>query len=336
MNLKYTVLFSLLCISACSKDMPPPHAEPLNATAEQLAQIPRLNLGEYKVIKSAALQWQLGETELRLRVVEPQGAGPFPLLIFSHGFASDIDKYDALFEHWASHGYIIIAPYHLDGGGSLRAIFNSVRKGNMGLIQARVDDVQLILDQLDKLDGISPGLNNRIDHDRLAVTGHSFGAFTAQQFAGAQAIDHDSGEVVKVHGARIKAVVAISPPGEMFGVINAESWKGMNIPMLATTGTWDVDGHFVTQWQQHKLSFDSAKPGQNWLLVSQGADHYFGNLICRPDREEAPQTDALNMANATVVNFLQAHLYDDKNAQALLNSNTLQELSNGFSSLQHR
>jgi hypothetical protein len=131
-------------------------------------------------------------------------------------------------------------------------------------------------------------------------------------------------------------VVAISPPGEMFGVINDRSWTTMAVPMLATTGTWDVDGRFVTQWRQHALSFDTAPQGRNWLLVVEGADHYLGNLICRPGRKVAPQHDALRMVNAVTLSFLDAWLRDAAPAQQLLAERPLSTLTGGFADLEFR
>ena len=181
-----------------------------------------------------------------------------------------------------------------------------------------------------------PGLAQRIDRGRIAVAGHSFGAFTAQQFAGARAIDPEDGSQIAAGEHSVRAVIAISPPGEMFGLINQQSWRSMHKPMLATTGTWDVDGRFVTDWRQHRLSFETAQPGNNWLLVIQGADHYLGNLICRTDRDAEAQPDALRMVNAASLNFLNAQLRDDAAAAALLNRDYFDAPTGGFARLEQR
>jgi predicted dienelactone hydrolase len=325
-----------LLLTACGSDIVLPPAQPLSASAEQLAAIPHLEAGPHAVVRSAAVSWQAGGETLRVRVVRPQGEGPFPLVLFSHGFAADIDKYDALLDHWASHGYLSIAPYHADGGGTLRAIFNSIRLGNETLIAARVADMKRVLDHLDALDAIEPGLAARVDRSRIAAAGHSFGAFTAQQLGGAAAVDPKGGARIEGRDSRVRAVLAISPPGEMFGIINPQSWLEMDRPMLATTGTWDVDGRFVTDWRQHTLSFQTARPGNNWLLVVEGADHYLGNLICRPERDQPPQTDALRMVNASAVTFLDATLNDDAAAQSYMEAQPLGDLTNGFAALSHR
>ena len=335
-----SILLAGLLLSACGKTMELPPAQPLQASAEQLAQIPGIASGPLAVSKSEILDWRVGEQTLRLRVLQPSphsgGDGPFPLVLFSHGFASDVDQYDALLTHWASHGYISIAPYHRDGGGSLRAIFNSIAIGKAGLIAGRVADIALLLENLAALDEVMPGLAQRIDRGRIAVAGHSFGAFTAQQFAGARAIDPEDGSQIAAGEHSVRAVIAISPPGEMFGLINQQSWRSMHKPMLATTGTWDVDGRFVTQWRQHALSFETAPPGDKHLLVVEGADHYLGNLICRTDRETPAQHDALRMIQAASTAFLNAHLRVHAEPWESLGNGELARLTQEFAQLEHR
>ncbi|MFN8374405.1 MAG: hypothetical protein U0694_16200 [Anaerolineae bacterium] len=39
---------------------------------------------------------------------------PYPLIVFSHGFGAPVHWYAYLLEHWASYGFIIIAPEHLE------------------------------------------------------------------------------------------------------------------------------------------------------------------------------------------------------------------------------
>ena len=329
-------LLAALALAACGKEVVLPPAQPLVASAEQRAAIPAIQRGRHAVHKGEPVEWTVAGEPLRIRLVEPAEDGVYPLVIFSHGNWSDIGKYDALLEHWASHGYIVLAPYHADGGGMARGIVNSLRLGNEGLIAARVTDVKRVLDHLAKLDAVAPGLAARIDRPRIAVAGHSFGAFTAQQMAGAAAINPETGARVEGRDRRVRAVVAISPPGEMFDIINAQSWREVDMPMLVSTGTWDVNKQFWPDWRAHTLSWQTAKPGQNWLLAIEGADHYLGNLICRPEREAAPQTDALAMVNATAVTFLDAWVKDDASARAWLEASPLQTLTGGFARLERR
>ena len=333
---RFAFLGLALLLAACGQEVVLPPAAPLSASAEQLALIPNLAPGALKVLKGEPVELTVSERSLRLRVVQPDGLGPFPVLLFSHGNWSDITKYDALLEHWASHGYVTLSPYHLDGGGMLRGIVNSLRYGNEGLIGSRTVEITWLLDNLDALDSVSPGLPAKLDKTRIAATGHSFGAFTAQMLGGGAAVDPETGARVEGFDERIKAVLAISPPGPMFKIINEQSWTQMRRPMLVTTGTWDVNKAFWPEWTAHKLSFDTAPAGNNWLLVVQGADHYLGNLICRPERKGPPQTDALRMFNALSVTFLNAQLRGDETAQAFLATRPLAALTGGFADLSQR
>jgi predicted dienelactone hydrolase len=47
------------------------------------------------------------------------GAGPFPVIIFSHGLGGSRDGYEYLGRHWASHGYVSV---HLQHKGSDTAV----------------------------------------------------------------------------------------------------------------------------------------------------------------------------------------------------------------------
>lgn len=324
-----------LLTAACSSAPELPPAQPLQASDEQLAQLPALSPGPYSVSARNA-PWSVQEQALTLRVVRPIREGRYPLLLFSHGFASDIDQYDALLRHWASHGYISIAVRHPDAGGTINAIWASLRLGNEALVARRVQQLRAVLDHLPSIDRAEPGLLQRIDESRIAAAGHSFGAFSAQQLGGAAAVIPESGVRIEGRDPRIQAVVALSPPGEMFDIINEQSWLQMDTPMLATTGTWDVDGRFVTQWRQHALSFETAPPGDKHLLVVEGADHYLGRLICRTNRDAPPQRDALRMVQVASTAFLAAQLRDQSAGWERLLAGGLAGFTGGFAQLEHR
>lgn len=332
-------LLQTMLLTACGQELPKPEAKSLAASSEQLAQIPALQPGPYAVERIDSLLLSGGTESREVRLLfpgEPAQGEYFPLLLFSHGNWSDRDRYDNLLQHWVSHGYVVVAPTHLDGRSMLRGIFNSLRHGQMGLIEARVEDLRWLLDQVPALGEALAPHNIVIDDERIAITGHSFGAFTAQQFAGAAAIDAEAAEISTAADSRVRAVLAISPPGPMFEVINEKSWLEVNKPMLVTTGTWDSNPQFWPDWRAHLLSHDSAQPGHQYALVVEGADHYLGNLICRPEREVPPQHDALAMVNAISVSFLDAYLKGDQVALAFLRSSRLQQLTGDFAVLSLR
>ncbi len=328
---------AVLGLSGCGGDevtLPP--VTPLSASPDALATLYKAETGPLDVVARTDVHLALDDSELELSVFYPDAAGPFPILLFSHGNWSTKDKYNPVIEHWVSHGYVVLAPNHLDCCGMVNGIWNSVRFGQFGLIEERIRDFSRLLDHLPQVEQAVAGLAGKMDATRIAATGHSFGAFTTQQFGGAGTFNPETEEYVYFTDERIKAMVAISPPGPMFDVINENSWVNLQGPMMLTTGTWDSNAQFWPDWRAHKLSFDTAKPGQNYALITQGADHYLGNLICRPEREEPPQHDALKMLNSATTAFLDAYVKNSPEALAFVNSDSLQEVTNNFSQLQRR
>ena len=330
------ILLTLLMV-ACSKPQLP-EAKPLTASDGQLAQIPNISQGEYQVISNRDVRLidPVRERELEISVFYPDRDGHFPLLYFSHGNWSNKDKYDAVINYWVSHGYVVIAPNHLDCCSMASGIFNSLRYGNFGLIENRVSDFNFLINHYAELEQALPALLGKADIKNIALVGHSFGAFTAQQFGGAGTYNTDDEQYHYYQDDRIKAIVAISPPGPMFDEITAQSWQQLSTPTFVSTGTWDVDSNFFPQYELHLMSYETALPNDKYALVIEGADHYLGNLICRPERDEAPQSDALMMLNASSTTFLHAYLKGDDKARDFLQSQQLNQLSADFARLSYK
>ncbi len=218
----------------------------------------------------------------------------------------------------------------------MKGIFNSLVHGQYGLVEARVADLRYILETIPALEALAPQFKGKTDSERLVVTGHSFGAFTAQQFGGAATMDPESGHYPSTLDDRVVAVIALSPPGPMFDTITLDSWRKLSAPTLVTTGTWDIQPAFWPQWQDHLISYETSIPGEKYALVIEGADHYLGNLICRLEREGPPQEDALAMINITTTAFLDAQVKNSAEARAFLESGQLRQRSGGFAELRRR
>ncbi|MDE0454442.1 MAG: hypothetical protein OXJ63_03935, partial [Gammaproteobacteria bacterium] len=66
------------------------------------------------VIENHVLPAEPGQRSLRARIVYPDAGGPFPLVVYSHGFGCYRESYAGLTDHWASHGYAVVLPEHPD------------------------------------------------------------------------------------------------------------------------------------------------------------------------------------------------------------------------------
>jgi predicted dienelactone hydrolase len=325
-------------LCACSDDPELPSAEPLWADPALVQQLYGANPGPLAIASATDLQLTgTGEQRtLAFNLYYPTTGQDYPLLLFSHGNWSNKNSYDLIIRHWVSHGYAVVAPDHLDCCSAVKGIFNSLRYGQVGLIDARVDDLRRLLEAIPAIEQLHPAFAGVSDPSRVAITGHSFGAFSAQQFGGATVFNPDTGQYQSYRDERVLAVVALSPPGPMFDTITADSWLQLSTPTLVTTGTWDIQPRFWPDWRQHLMSFDTARPADKYALVTQGADHYLGNLICRLEREVAPQHDALRMMQIATTAFLDAYLKGKERAKAFIAGDELARATGAFSVLSRR
>lgn len=209
-------------------------------------------------------------------------------MVFSHGANSRPDKYDRLASAWAAAGWTVIAPLHADspdhpGGGKIDPALG---------IPLRLADMRGIITARAAL-GLPDG--------PVIAAGHSYGALIAQIMGGAGL------EAPGVPDPDVAAIIAFSPPGPFPPRIPATAWASVARPMFVETGTGDVLPMMAPTWQVHRASYDTA-PGPAALFVGDGVDHYFGNIICRPERSEAPQTAQFDAALATSLAFLRLAL----------------------------
>ena len=218
--------------------------------------------------------------QVPVRRWQPPGK-PRGLIPFSHGANSSGAKYDRLCGALAAAGFLVAAPTHADspdhpGGGSIPR-----EQG----IPLRLADMRGLI-----AEGVAAGLP-------VIAAGHSYGALIAQMLGGAGGAPD----------AAVAAVVAWSPPGPFPPAITADLWKTVARPMFVETGTADMLPIMAPTWDVHRVSHDVA-PGPGVLFVGEGVDHYFGNIICRPERTEPPQEAQFADALAVTLAFANAVL----------------------------
>jgi len=67
-------------------------------------------------IPNAVLHDPARNKDLVMTIEYPTRGGPYPVIVFSHGFGGSNVGYTPLTEYWAGHGYIVIKPSHADSG----------------------------------------------------------------------------------------------------------------------------------------------------------------------------------------------------------------------------
>lgn len=119
----------------------------------------------------------------------PQGlATPAPLIVISHGLASNPDTLQYLSQHLASHGFAVAALEHPKTGSRDFAAFLS------GLSKApqteeavqRPYDVKYLLDALAQKVKTDPQWRDRFNPEQVGLIGHSLGGYTILTLGGAQ------------------------------------------------------------------------------------------------------------------------------------------------------
>lgn len=107
---------------------------------------------------------------------EPAADGPYPVVLFSHGYAGFPEQSADLVTHLASWGFVVIAPDHVER--SLSGLLGTAAKGVTPREDPEVLSASLDAAIADADDTESP-LHELLDLDKVAVAGHSAGASAA-------------------------------------------------------------------------------------------------------------------------------------------------------------
>ncbi len=178
--------------------------------------------------------------------------GPFPLVVFSHGFTSNGPAYAPMLTRWAAAGFVVAAPtfplssHDAPGGPTIVDYRN------------QPGDVSFVITEMlaQNANPHSP-LHARIDRSRIAVAGHSLGAITSL------AVAYNS----CCEDRRIDAAVPISGIMLPFGT-NSTWFTGPHVPLLLIHGNADQ----TVPYQSSVNSYAVAGPPKYFMTLL-GAPH---------------------------------------------------------------
>ncbi len=236
-----------------------------------------------------------------VRLYLPQRAARVPLVVFSHGIGGSRRGYSWLGQHLARNG---IASLHLQHVGSDRQVWTGNVLNIVGRLQdaaqereaiARAHDLRFALDTL-----LSSALAPRLDEQRVAAAGHSYGANTALLASGARV--EREGRAVDLRDERVCAAIVLSAP-PFYGESDPRRiLKSVTVPSLHVTCTEDIiriPGYYSGA-EDRVAVYDATGSARKWLAVFEGGSHSMftdrggtGGVTLNPQVKEATRALAV-------------------------------------------
>ena len=344
-------VLAVFLAAACASQpkAPPPPPQPIAPAAAELARSGLSVVLDADVTLTDSSRGR----DVPVHVTYPEGAGPFPVIVFSHGAGGSGQTYKSLARFWATHGFVVLAPTHADSlsGRARDPMLEAVRETvNDAALdprgwENRARDLAFVVAATAAVEARVPALKDKLDAARLGVGGHSYGAFTAQLLAGAT-VDIPKGAKAKSFADPIpKAFLLLSPPGKGQQGLTEKSWATVERPLMVVTGTLDkgVKGQDPS-WRLDPYQLCPA--GGKYAVFIEGASHLsFTGLAAEPGaavprgkgkatvEEEIAIFKDVKIASLA---FWEAYLKADANAKAFLASDALMTESGGKAQLLRR
>ena len=302
------------------------------------------------------------ERSVQADVYLPQGVTePVPVVIISHGIASNRDSMAYLAEHLASYGYGVGVPEHPDTSSER---FRSILEG-YGLsitpqesAVARPWDVSTLLDAMEERAQQDPAWQV-LDTQRVGLVGQSLGGYTVLSAAGAPlnfdqlraqceespdegrslnlsktlqcgAVGVNPEEYRPVQDDRIQAVVAVNPVSSI--LLGPEGLAQIEIPTMKITGS---DDYIAPSSLEQIRPFTWLTTEQRYLVLLEQGTHFsflqgdseegvfpVPRALIGPDPELAhPYLQTLTHA------FFQVHLQNQPDFAGFLSETYLNQIS---------
>ncbi|MEL7034718.1 MAG: alpha/beta hydrolase [Cyanobacteria bacterium J06592_8] len=222
-----------------------------------------------------------------------------PIIVVSHGLASNRTTFADFGEHLASYGFLVALIQHPGSDTEQVQAVLSGQASDFFKVSEFVDrpaDITFLLDELERRN--QSEFNGQLNVNQVGVAGHSFGAYTALAIAGAE-IDFenlqadcssafDSPNLARLfqcralelprkqyqfRDERVKAIMPINPVNS--SIFGEKSLGKIRVPIL-----WKASGEdrvTPVAWEQVR-SFTWLRTPKKYLLLAEGDRHINLNL----------------------------------------------------------
>jgi predicted dienelactone hydrolase len=251
---------------------------------------------------------------LELRLTAPASGARLPIVVLSHGhgpsnYIPSKDGYGPLAQFWAERNFAVIQPTHASSRvGGLPAD----APGAPFFWRQRVLEIKAILDRLDEIERIAPGIAGRLDHARIAAAGHSFGGHTVSLLLGARLQGEDFAD------PRISAGILMAAPGRGGADLTPDNaarfpffdldFASMATPTLVVCGG-DDNPRFTARGPEWHADAYHDSPGARALLTMTGVGHGLGGIAGFDAKEtESESPDVLEATRRMTLAWLETQM----------------------------
>ncbi len=270
---------------------------------------------------------------------QSQGKAPFPLVVISHGLASDRSNFVYLAKHLASYGFAVAV---LEHPGSNAKRFQEYFAGLAGPPEPaefinRSLDIKYLLDELQRLEKSDPTLQGELNFQEVGAIGQSFGGYTVLTLAGAKInfeqlrqncnpnyssfnlsllLQCEASKLPKknyeLKDDRIKAIIAINPIDSL--ILGQRGVSQIKIPVMLVAGSQDI---FAPPVFEQIRPFTWLSDPKKYLVLIENATHFSAIAEPTPQNGVLPVPSALvgpdstavySYLNALSVAFMETHL----------------------------
>ncbi len=237
----------------------------------------------------------------------PITSRPAPVIVISHGLASDRNTLAYLATHLASYGFAVAVPEHPDSNTERFRLLLTGRASTADEPSEFINrpyDVTYLLDRLQALDDADP--TYQLNLNQVGIIGQSFGGYTALALAGAPInfpqLQKDCKDRVNawnislllqcralelpvtqynLRDPRIKAAIAINPLSN--SVFGEDSLSKIKIPLMIVSSSNDTVAPALSE---QIIPFSWLTTDKKYLVLFEGGTHF--SALSEPDPATNP------------------------------------------------